>query len=107
MNRKSFLRKLGIGLGVAVVAPQVFAEKDSITRYNVIREEPEIHGDGWYSRSFRSYRDPDTGNNIYVGKGILRQIEDSPNRPLYTNDYSQELWDDLIKGYKDVDIFKI
>ena len=31
MNRSSFLKRLGIGLSAAIVAPQVFAEKDSIT----------------------------------------------------------------------------
>ena len=55
MNRKEFFKKLGLGIAGAIIAPKVITEiKEEKQKYTVIREEPEIYGNGWYHRTFRT-----------------------------------------------------
>ncbi len=58
MNRKSFLRKLGIGLGVAVVTPQILSAENSIPKEEV---------------SFAV--DVSAISNIYMGGNKMKPIE--------------------------------
>ena len=60
MNRNDFLKKLGFGALAVAIAPTVIANNETT------EEKPM----GWYSRTFPSFRDPQTGHNIYVDKGF-------------------------------------
>ena len=42
MNRKQFLKRLGIGAGVAVVAPAVLANVKEEQKWTHIEDEPEF-----------------------------------------------------------------
>lgn len=60
MKRSDFLKKLGIGIGVAVVAPKALAGMPSKEeeKYTVIREEPEFY-----------FAEPESGSLFYEING--------------------------------------
>lgn len=70
MKRSEFLKKLGIGLGVAVIAPAVVANnettEDNPTRTIYIEGDRVIFKAIDYSKTIPSYRNPETGANEYV-----------------------------------------
>jgi hypothetical protein len=92
MKRIDFLKKLGIGLGVAVIAPSVVAN-------NATSEEKPT---GWYSRTFPSFRDPRTGHNVYVDNGHSHysfEILDTPtlvSNELWYYDHQNKIMDRIL-----------
>jgi hypothetical protein len=83
MNRKSFLRKLGIGLGVAVVAPRVFAEKENFGRNLDVEQQKKMVlanadaianiPDGYHIKTAEEYfkEMDDMWHGVYFNKAYL------------------------------------
>ncbi len=66
MKRSDFLKKLGIGVGVAVVAPRVFATENKVKSL----------GNGWYRREFRLSKGTDSGYTKYMINDVVFNIRD-------------------------------
>lgn len=96
MDRSSFLKKLGIGLGVAIITPQVFAEKENFGDFTfpIPNKTPPID-ESKLRGNINGWDKPEWGT-----KGILRQLQESSNHRFYTDCYSQELFDDLVLTFK-------